>query len=94
MYTDHSRNPITAMEAVDTLLAPVQAALSGGFQVAAARRYDTSVSLEAYERLAAQYSHLRAVAESGITMLRLKSIKLEMENCRLRAELALRATKG
>lgn len=67
MYTDASRNPITALQGVEMALRPIQEGLAGGaFHLAPRYHYDTTVSLVAYERLQAQYIELLAVSEAGM----------------------------
>lgn len=90
MYTDASRNPITAIQAVDALLSPVQRALEN-FRPIPAYRYDTRVSVQAYEQLLTQYNELFQTAHRGMLSLRLQAVKLEIENRKLRAQLARRS---
>lgn len=93
MYQDASKNPITAVQGVDALLGPIQAALAGGaFRPAPQYHYDTGVSLQAYERLQAQYAELAAAAEHHIRSLQLKGARQALEITRLKAELASRRT--
>lgn len=89
MYNDASRNPITAMQGVDLLLHPLQTALSN-LQPVPRYRYDTGVSLEAYNRLLDRYAELREASERALLSLRARAMELEIENLRLRAALLKR----
>ena len=90
VYTDASRNPITAIEVVDTLLGPVQRAFEN-FGPIPAYRYDNGVNLHAYEGLLTRYNELFETANRGMLSLRLQTVRLEIENRKLRAELARRS---
>lgn len=91
MYHDASRNPVNALQAVDALLAPIQAGLAAAaFQPIPRFSYDTRVSLAAYERLQAQYNELLHAAEHHIRALKQDSARKSLEIARLRSELARR----
>lgn len=91
MYSDASRNPATALQLVDAMLAPIQAGLdTAAFQPIPRFRYDTGVSLAAYDRLQAQYDELLEVAEHHIRSLKLESARKSLEIARLKLELARR----
>lgn len=86
MYSDQSRNPLTAMQGVDMLLSPMLHALE--MHPPRSVRYDNGVSLETYNRLIEQYNELVAVSKSAILSLRLRAMELEVENLRLKAKVA------
>jgi hypothetical protein len=89
MYHDASRNPLTAMQMVDALLAPVQAGVAAGvFHPIPRFTYDTGVSLAVYERLQAQYDELLLSAEQHIRSLKHESTRKSLEIARLKLELA------
>lgn len=88
MYQDESRNPLTAMQGVDALLGPLQAGLAvGAFHPVPRYRYDTSISLVAYERLQGRYNELADAAELHIRKLRLQCARQTLEIARLKAQL-------
>lgn len=89
MYLDASSNPITAAQGVDALLSPLQVGLAAGaFQLAPRYRYDTSVSLDAYERLQGQYAELLAVAEAGMQEMQRLVIRQSRQIADLKMQLA------
>ena len=90
VYTDASSNPIDAMQCVDALLGPIQRGLEN-FGPVPSYRYDTGVSLASYEQLLCQYNELLETADRGMLALRLRAVKLEIENRKLRAEIASRS---
>jgi hypothetical protein len=88
MYTDASSNPITAIQAVELMLAPLQEGLAGGaFRLAPRHHYDTTVSLAAYERLQGQYAELLAVAEAGMAEMARLVARQSHEIARLQSQL-------
>jgi hypothetical protein len=89
MYTDTSRNPITATQAVDALVHPLQRALTN-LQPLPRYRYKTGVSVDAYNRLLDRYAELAHVSERALLSLRSRAMELEIENLRLRAALLKR----
>lgn len=88
MYTDASSNPITAMQGVELVLAPLQEGLaSGAFRLAPRYQYDTTVSLAAYHQLQRQYMELLAVAEAGMAEMTRLVARQSREIVQLKSQL-------
>lgn len=91
MYTDSSQNPMSALQGVEMLLAPLQAGLAdGAFSLAPRYHYNTTVSLAAYERLQMQYTELLAVAETGMAEMARLVASQSREISQLKSQLARR----
>jgi hypothetical protein len=91
MYTDASCNPVTALQVVDTVLAPLQAGLAGrAFRPAPRYHYDTGVSLAAYERVQRQYAELLTVAGAAMKDMQAIVERQARDIARLKAQLEQR----